>query len=195
MGKRIVSEIGFEGLGWLEERISELSERQAANARLVLEEIERARRDARERGWNLMVRDAAELLEKLRGTNTPSFGAASAAVSTTSPGTFNFSVYFFNPDPIVHPWFYVHAFVGPALLAPDVGQALALGDTRFPTLTMPDYPSFVLQTNAGHNMNLSLPVPKGLAPTNYLVNCFLFTHTYFGVAQYMDRCGFPMKVT
>jgi hypothetical protein len=69
-----VSEIGVEGLGWLEEHISELPERQAANARTVLEEIERARRDAREQGWNLVVRNAADLLEKLRGTNTPSFG-------------------------------------------------------------------------------------------------------------------------
>jgi hypothetical protein len=79
-GEGIVSEIGVEGLGWLEERISELSERQAANARMVLEEIERARRDARERGWNLVVRDAADLLDKLRGPNTPSFGAIAFSV-------------------------------------------------------------------------------------------------------------------
>lgn len=97
-GEGIVSEIGVEGLGWLEERISELSERQAANARLVLEEIERARREARERGWNLIVRDAAEILEKLRGTNTPWLGSIQFnSVSTPSPGTFNFSVDFSTP--------------------------------------------------------------------------------------------------
>jgi hypothetical protein len=39
-GEGIVSETGVEGLGWLEERISELSERQAANARMVLERLE-----------------------------------------------------------------------------------------------------------------------------------------------------------
>jgi hypothetical protein len=88
-----VSEIGVEGLGVLEERISELSERQAANARMVLEDIERARRDARERGWNLVVRDPVQLLEKLRGTDTPSFGYLQFnPAGPPSPGTFNFSL-------------------------------------------------------------------------------------------------------
>jgi hypothetical protein len=94
----IVSEIGVEDLGWLEECISELSERQAANARMVLEDIERSRRDAREKGWDLVVRDAAELLEKLRGTNTPFFGSLMfSPASTPSPGTLNFSVAFSTP--------------------------------------------------------------------------------------------------
>jgi len=194
-GEGIVSEIGVEDLGRLEERLSELSERQAANARMVLEEIERARRDARERGWNFVVRDAAGILEKLRGPNTPFFGALWFSPVSTSPGTFNFSVQFFNPDPIVYPWYYAYVFVGPALIPADVGQALALRDTRFPALTMPDFPSSFLQPNAGPVMNVSLPVPKNLEPTSYLVNCFLFTQRYFGVADYMDRCGFPLKVT
>jgi hypothetical protein len=194
-GEGIVSEIGVEGLGWLEERISELSERQAANARMVLGDIERGRRDAREKGWNLVVRDAPELLEKLRGTNTPSFGAGTAAVSTPSPGTFNFSVYFFNPDPTA--WFpYVYVFVGPAVLTADVGQALALRDTRFPALTLPDYPGFDLQPNAGLWMNVSLPVPKNLESTTYMVNGFLFHCWYFGTNTiYMDRFQIPWKVT
>jgi hypothetical protein len=190
-----VSEIGVEGLGWLEERISELSDRQAANARMVLGDIERGRRDAREKGWNLVVRDAPELLEKLRGTNTPSFGAGTAPNSTPSPGTFNFSVYFFHPDPTA--WrTYVHVFVGPAYLTADVGQALALRDTRFPALTLPDYPGFDLQPNAGHWMNVSLPVPKNLESTTYMVNGFLFHCWYFGMTTvYMDRFQIPWKVT
>jgi hypothetical protein len=191
-----VSEIGVEGLGWLEERISELSERQAANARMVLEEIERARRDAREQGWNIAVRSAAQLLDKLRGTNTPSFAwVAWNSLSTPSPGTFNFSVYFFNPDPTVYISVYGHAFVGPALLSADVGQALALVDRRFPTLTMPDYTGVNLPTNAGRILNFSLPVPKNIEPTDYLGNCFLFNCQYFGVADYFDRCQFILKVT
>ena len=194
-GDCIVSEIGVEDLRSLEERISELSERQAANARMMLEEIERARRDARERGWNFVVRDVAEILEKLRGTNTPFFGAIWFNPVSTSPGTFNFNVQFFNPDPIVYAWSYVYVFIGPALLPADVGQALALRDTRFPALTIPDFPSSQMQTGAGPVMTVSLPVPKNLEPTSYLVNCFLFTQRYFGVADYMDRCGFPLKVT
>jgi hypothetical protein len=75
------------------------------------------------------------------------------------------------------------------------GEALALVDKRFPTLTFPDFPGVNLQPNAGHVLNVSLPVPKNLEPSNYLVNCFLFFCPYFGVADYFDRCGFPMKVT
>ena len=191
-----MSEIGVEGLGGLEERISELSERQAANARMVLEDIERARRDARERGWNLVVRDPAQLLEKLRGTNTPSFGYLQFnPAGTPSPGTFNFSVYFFNPDPTAWIWTYVYVFVGPALLPADVGQALALRDTQFPALTMPDYPGFDLQPNTGHVMNVALPVPKNVESTTYLANCFLFFPWHFGVGLYFDRCQVPFKVT
>ena len=189
-----MSEIGVEGLGLLEERIPELSERQAANARMVLGDIERARRDARKKGWNLVVRDAAEILEKLRGTNTPFFGALGGPNSTPSPGTFNFSVDFFNPDPTA--WrTYVYVFVGPAFLPADVGQALALRDSRFPAMTLPDYPGFNLQPNAGHSMNVSFPVPKNLEPTTYMVNCFLFWNRYFGVSDYFDRCDLPWKVT
>jgi hypothetical protein len=194
-GEGIVSEIGVEGLGWLEERISELSERQAANARMVLRDIEEVRRDAREKGWDLVVRDAPDLLEKLRGTNTPFFGAGTAPSSAPSPGTFNFSVYFFNPDPTA--WrTYLYVFVGPAYLTADVGQALALRDTRFAALTVPDYPGFDAQPNAGYNMNVSLPIPKNLESTTYWVNGFLFHTWYFGVrTSYMDRFQIPWKVT
>jgi hypothetical protein len=86
-------------------------------------------------------------------------------------------------------------FVGPALLVADVGEALAVRDTRFPTLTMPDYPDVNLQPSALHSMNVSFPVPKNLEPTTHLVNCFLFFCRYFGVADYMDRCQVPLKVT
>ena len=193
-GEGIVSEIGVEGLGLLEERISELSERQAANARMVLGDIERARRDAGEKGWNLVARDAAELLEKLRGTNTPFFGSVSGPNSTPSPGTFNVSMYFFNPDPTA--WRpYVYVFVGPACLPADVGQALALRDTQFAALTLPDYPSISLQPNAGNTLNVSFPVPKNIEPSTYMLNCFLFHNWYFGVANYMDRCDIPWMVT
>jgi hypothetical protein len=85
-------------------------------------------------------------------------------------------------------------FVGPALLSADVGQALALRDTRFPTVTMPDYPGVDLQPNSVEYLNVSLPVPKNLEPTNYLVNCFLFFCRIWGVSDYMDRLGFPLTV-
>ena len=196
-GEGIVSEIGVEGLGWLEERVSELSEHEATHARLVLEEIERARREAREKGWVLVVRDAAEILEKLRGTNTAYIGSAMFnPAGTPSPGTYNFSLGLFNPDVwTAYIWTYVCVCVGPAVLPTDVGQALAVRDLRFPTLIVPDYPGIDLQPNVLHWLNVSFKVPKDIQPANYMVNSFLFHNRFWGEALYMDRFHFPIKVS
>jgi hypothetical protein len=191
-----VSEIGVEGLGRLEERVSELSEHEATHARLVLEEIERARREAREKGWVLMVRDAAEILEKMRGTNTAYIGSAMFPVGTSSPGTYNFSLAFFNPDvTTAYIWTHVCVCVGPAHLPTDVGQALAVRDLRFPTLIVPDQPGLDLQPNVLYWQNVSIKIPKDIEPANYMVNSFLFHNRYWGEALYMDRFHFPIKVS
>jgi hypothetical protein len=191
-----MSESGVEGLEQLEARLAEMSERRAANARRLLEDIEDLRREAREEGKNLVVRDTGQLLEKLQGTNTPMFTTVGWNATTThSPGKFDFYVTFFNPDPTAWIWVFGHAFIGPALLPADVGQALALVDTRFPRLTQPDYPGLNLQPGAGGRLDFSLPVPKNIEPTTYLGNCFLFFCTYFDVADYFDRCQFILNVT
>jgi hypothetical protein len=196
-GEGIVSEIGVEGLSRLEERISELSEHEATHARLVLEEIERARGEAREKGWVLVVRDTAEILEKMRGKNTAYIGTAMFnPASTPSPGTYNFSLGLFNPDlDNAYIWSYVCVCVGPAVLPTDVGEALAVRDLRFPTLTMPDYPGINLQPNILYTLNVSLKIPKDIDPGNYMVNAFLFMNMFWGAALYMDRFHFPIKVS
>jgi hypothetical protein len=191
-----MSESGVDGLEQLEARLLEMSERRAANARRLLEEIEDLRREAREQGKHLVVRDAAQLLEKLQSTNTPMFTTVGWNATTThSPGTFDFHVTFFNPDPTFYVWVYGHVFIGPALLPADLGQAVALVDTRFPRLTQPDYPGLTLQSGTGGRLDFSLPVPKNIEPTNYLGNCFLFVCNYFGVGDYFDRCQFILNVT
>ena len=197
VGEGIVSEIGVEGLGWLEERVSELSEHEATHVRLVLEEVERARREAREKGWVLVVRDAAEILEKMRGKNTAYIGSAMFnPAGTSSPGTYNFSVSFVNPDVgNAYIWTYLCVCVGPAVLPTDVGQALAVRDLRFPTLIVPDYPGINLQPNSPYWLNVSFRVPKDIEPANYMVNCFLFFNRFLGEALYMDRFHFPIKVS
>jgi hypothetical protein len=196
-GEGIVSEIGVEGLGRLEERVSELSEHEATHARLVLEEIERARREAREKGWVLVVRDAAEILEKMRGKNTAYIGSAMFnPASTPSPGTYNFSLSFFNPDvDNAYIWTYLCVCVGPGVLPADVGEALAVRDLRFPTLILPDYPGINLQPNISYPVNVALKIPKDIDPGNYMVNSFLFFNQFWGPALYMDRFHFPMKVS
>jgi hypothetical protein len=52
-----------EGLEELADRIAQLSERQAANARILLEEIQRRRNEAREQGRNFSAPTGAHVLE------------------------------------------------------------------------------------------------------------------------------------
>jgi hypothetical protein len=85
--------------------------------------------------------------------------------------------------------------VGPAVLPTDVGEALAVRDLRFPTLTMPDYPGINLQPNILYTLNVSLKIPKDIDPGNYMVNAFLFMNMFWGAALYMDRFHFPIKVS
>jgi len=59
-------EFGGEGLDQLQDRISQLSERQATNVRRLLEEIERRRGEAREQNRNFVAPDAAQLMDKLQ---------------------------------------------------------------------------------------------------------------------------------
>jgi hypothetical protein len=190
-----MAEFGVEELEHLEDRLSELSERRAALARRLLAEIEELRREARDQGKNIVVRNAAQLLEKLQGTNTPMFTTLGWGLGAHSPGTFDFHVTYINPDPVFYPSVYVHVFVGPALLSADVGQALALVDTRFPTLTKPAYMGIVLRAGDSGRLDFSLPVPKGIPQTNYLGNCFLFNCNYFGMGDYLDRSQFVFDVT
>jgi hypothetical protein len=191
-----MQEFGVEDLEQLEEQLSELSERRAGLARRVLADVEELRREAREQGKNIVVRNAAQLLERLQGTNTPTFTTLGwNSGSVHSPGKFDFLVTYINPDPIFYSSVYVYVFIGPALLPADVGQALALVDTRFPTLTQPAYPGIVLRSGDSGRLDFSLPIPHGIAHTNYIGNCFLFNCNYFLTGDYLDRSQFVFEVT
>ena len=60
-------EVIGEGLEELADRIAQLSERQAANARILLEEIQRRRSEAREQGRNFSAPTGAQVLDQLEG--------------------------------------------------------------------------------------------------------------------------------
>jgi hypothetical protein len=65
--RETMPEIGGEGIEEVADRFAQLSERQAANARTLLEEIERRRREAREQGRNFSAPTGAQLLDRLEG--------------------------------------------------------------------------------------------------------------------------------
>jgi TolA-binding protein len=109
-----MSEFGVEELEQLRDRVSQLSERQAANTRRMFEGIEKARREAREQGRNLVVRNAAQLPREAAGTNTPTFTTIGWNGNATahSPGTHNLTVTYLNPDPEIYRAVYFHGSSG-----------------------------------------------------------------------------------
>jgi len=191
----MMPEFGGEGLDQLQDRISQLSERQATNVRRLLEEIERRRGEAREQNRNFVAPDAAQLMDKLQRPNTPTFTFLGWSSSTGSPGTINLSVGVLNPDPVAFSSLYVHLFIGPANPAPNVGQALALVDARFPRLTQPEFFGLFLNPGDSATLDFDIAVPANIDPSNYLGNCFLLRAEHFGVGDTLDRSLFIFEVT
>src|SRR5207253_10723003 len=67
-----MAEVIGEGLEELADRIAQLSERQATNARILLEEIQRRRSEAGEQGRNFSAPNGAQVLDQLLGAHRPS---------------------------------------------------------------------------------------------------------------------------
>jgi hypothetical protein len=183
-----------EGLEELADRIAELSERQAANARVLLEEIQRLRNEARDQGHNFSALTGAQVLDKLLSARSP-FIFSLGWNSTSSPGTINLHVSIMNPDPVTQNFLEVYVFVGPAALVADVGQALAVADTRFQNLTEPPFSGLTLNPSTTADLDFALKVPNGIEPSNYIGNAFLFTDQSFSASDVLSRADFIFQVT
>jgi hypothetical protein len=190
-----MAEAGGERFDQLLDRLSESSQRRAANARAMLEEIERRRGEAREQELNFTAPTEQQLLDKLAKANSPMIVFQAWSGSTTTPGTINYTVGVHNPDPDVRIWLFVHLFVGPANIAPNVNDALALVDERFPRLTEPEFFGLSIDPGVTASLSFSIAVPANIQPSNYLGNSFLFAATWHDPAEYLDRSLFVFKVT
>jgi hypothetical protein len=183
-----------EGLEELADRSAQLSERQAANARILLEEIQRRRSEAREQGRNFSAPTGAQVLDQLRSARSPMIFSMSWN-DTSSPGTVNLTVGVFNPDPVTQSLLEVYVFVGPATVVADVGQALAVADTRFQNLTEPPAFGLTLNPSTSADLNFAVEVPNGIQPSNYIGNAFLFSDPLYGVSDVLSRADFIFQVT
>jgi hypothetical protein len=183
-----------EGLEELADRIAQLSERQAANARILLEEIQRRRSEAREQGRNFSAPAGAHVLDRLLSARSP-FIFSLSWDSTSSPGTINLQVGIMNPDPVAQGGLEVYVFVGPACIVADVGQALTVADTRFQNLTEPPAFGLTLNPSATADLNFAVKVPNGIEPSNYIGNVFLFQGGSFDVNDVLSRADFIFQVT
>lgn len=184
-----------EGLEELADRIAQLSERQAANARILLEEIQRHRNEAREQGRNFSAPTGAQVLDRLLSARSPFIHFLTWPITSSSPGTMNLQVGIMNPDPVAQGLLEVYVFVGPAALVADVGQALAVADTRFHNLTEPPAFGLTLAPSATADLNFAVKVPNGIEPSNYIGNVFLFQGPSADVSDVLSRVGFIFQVT
>ena len=169
-------------------------ERRTEYARRLLDEIDRQRREAERQGLNFTAPTAQQLKKKLASTESPmivSQGWGGAAAG----GTFTYSVGINNPDPFQWSSLYVHVFVGPANLVPDVGDAVSAVDARFPRLTMPRVFGLSLAAGATQSVSFSISVPTAIERSNYLGNAILFQGNYHDVGSYLDRGLFVFEVT
>jgi hypothetical protein len=173
----------------------ESSQQRASNARALIEEIERRRVEAREQGRNFTALTEDQLVEKLARARSPMIVFQSWSGSTTTPGSVDYTVGVNNPDPDVRFSLFVHVFVGPANIASDHNEALALVDTRFPRLVEPSFAGLSVDPGATSSLSFALTVPAGIDPSNYLGNSFLFTATWHDPAEYLDRGLFVFAVT
>ena len=183
-----------EGLAELGDRVAQLSERQAANVRILLAEIQRRRSAAREQGRNFSAPSGAQILDRLQSAHSPLISSMSWN-GTSSPGTVNLTVTVFNPDPVPQGSLEVYVFVGPAVVVADAGQALAVADTRFQNLTEPPAFGLTLDPSTTADLDFAVGVPNGIEPSNYIGNAFLFADPLYGVSDVISRADFIFQVT
>ena len=189
---------GGEGLEDFRSLAESLSERRALNAQGVIELIERKRSEAaEEEGRNFVAPSADQLFAKLESTHTPFIAGIAWTGNTSAPGVIHVSVFLFNPDAERHFFVFLHAFVGPAHLTAEIGQALAQVDGRFPRITTPAFFGHILEPSQDVDFTFDVDVRAGVPPSNYIGNAFVFKADFFddNVGDVLDRGVFIFEVT
>lgn len=161
----------------------------------ILEEIERHKQQAKKKKLSFTGATREQLERKLAKTKSPMIVFQSWGGTTTSPGTINYNVGIRNPDAFGHIWLFVHLFIGPANMVPNVGAALATADSRFPRLTLPEFAGLSIASGATETLSFSIPVPANIESGNYLGNSFLFLADWHDVGDYVDRSVFVFEIT
>jgi hypothetical protein len=176
------------------ELVEELEQR-AEHARRLLDDIEERRQEAERQGLNFTAPTAEQLRKKLARAESPMIVGQGWSGSAAPGGVINYDVYINNPDPVYWSWLFVHVFVGPANVVPDVADAVSAVDPRFPRLTMPQVFGLSLAPGDTQPLSFALDVPAGVERSNYLGNAILFQGDWHDVGKYLDRGLFVFEVT
>jgi len=137
-----------------------------------------------------------EIEKKLRRVDSPMI--VSQAWNDSKPGgTMPFWIGLFNPDPTDAERLYLHMWVGPGGVDPELSIFLSNVDTRFPRLTQPKFPGLTLASMTDgepeSELSFNLNVPSNIEKSTYFANCCLLqgqsgSFTY----KFLDRSTFPI---
>lgn len=181
--------------GQVDKGREEFKQSRKQQVRKVLAVIERHRKEATRKRLNFTAPDEEQLIKKLPGTKSPMIVFQSWGGSVPKGGTLNYNIGIYNPDAFTQIWLFVHLFIGPANMVPDVGAALATVDSRFPRLALPKFAGLNISSGGSATLNFSIPIPASIEPSNYLGNSFLFRADWHDVGDYFDRSIFVFEVS
>lgn len=177
------------------DELSRAMEQQTRHVRRIVEEVEQRRRAAENEGLNFTSPTEEQFLRKLKKMNSPMIVWQQWTGTVPVGGTITYSVGISNPDPVARGALFVHLFVGPANVAPDVSDALSAVDTRFPRLTLPRFAGLTIDPGTTQSLTFALKTPPALERSNYLGNAFLFQATWHDPGEYLDRALFVFEAT
>lgn len=169
--------------------------KRADQIKKILHEIEDQKKMFEKKGMSFTGLDEEQLRAKLGRARSPMIVAQGWSGSVAPGGTLNYSVSIRNPDPAAWVWLFGHVFVGPANMVPSIGEGLDAIDSRFARLTLPAFPGLSLAANESTSLSYSIPIPTGIAATNYQGNTFLYQADWHDAGDYLDRSTFVFGVT
>jgi hypothetical protein len=174
--------------------VADYADRQVAFIKKGTEYIEQGRKEHERKGMVFTSLTPEQLHRKLKRSNGPMIISQGWTQATPVGGAVNYSVGISNPDPVDYGFLFVHVFIGPANIAPDVDEAVVAVDGRFARLTKPQFPGLIIKTGAFEQVDFEMPVPA-VEKSNYLGNSFLFQAAWHDPATYFDRGLFVFEVT
>jgi hypothetical protein len=171
---------------WTEEKIKQHIQR-------IEQEAEKNRRE--NKGDHFTSLTPEQIRKKLKRVNSP-FITWSGWSDSWRGGTFNYYVGIYNPDPTDATQLFVHVWVGPGNIDPNLSTFLLNVDTRFPRLALPAFPGLTVAPSTAGTLIFALTVPTTVEPTNYFGNsCLMQFGNWNDPGTYLDRHIFIFTVS
>lgn len=160
--------------------------------RKIQEVTEKQKRE--HKGEHFTAITPEEIEKKLKRTKSPMIVSQSWN-SSVPGGTVNYDLGLYNPDPTQAIWLFAHVWVGSGNVDPTIGTFLLNVDTRFASLTEPNFSGLTLAAGASATLSFALKVPSTIEKTKYLGNSCLMRFNWHDVGTYLDRGIFVFAVS